>query len=337
MMDFCTYSALPENAQKAVAFVQEQLKGKGIAQHDLTEVFHAVCELFSAIAQADPTHGPVIIKTENTPKGIGIQFMHAGPIFNPCPSDPKNRICKEMDEISFEFKYGRNVLTVFRRKNEHEVKDMKGTIEIKGKTLGAGTVIAVVDGAKKEDVLAQIAALDASVSAVEWRIDSYEDVFEIKLMPEALSAVRAALGDKALMYTFRDKRIGGAHPTSCMYATRLNNLAIKPGETDLVTVEWYNELDAAKANVVNIHEAGKLVVASWCDGEKLPAAGAIEEKLCAMLESGADVLEYGAVCVNEEETAALANAMKAFKAAHEDVALICSVKNAEGKETKTIL
>lgn len=336
-MDSCTYSAEKKNVEKVVAFAGRQLKGKGIAQHDSDEVLKAVKELFSAIADADQTNGPVIIKVENTPKGIGVQFMHAGPIFNPCPSDPDNSIRREMDEISFEFKYGRNVLTVFRRKNEHEVKDMKGTIEIKGKALSAGTTIAVVDGAKKEDVLAQIAALDASVSAVEWRIDSYDDVFEIKLMPEALSAVRAALGEKALMYTFRDKRIGGAHPTSCMYATRLNNLAIKPGEADMVTVEWYNELDAAMANIINIHEAGKLAVASWCDSEKLPSAEAIEAKLTAMLESGADVLEYGAVCKDEAQATELMNTLKAFKAAHEDAALICSAKNAEGKEIKTIL
>lgn len=335
MAEMGIYSALAESAPKAAAYVREQLRGA--AQYDIDEVLYAVGEVFGTIAAADAAQGAVNIKVENTYKGISVQFIHAGPILNPCPEDPQSRVCREMDEISFEFKYGRNVLTVFRRKNTHEVREMKGTIEINGKKLCAGTAIAVVDGATQAEVLAQFGALDASAVAVEWRIDSYADVFEIKQMPAALSAVRGVLGDRVLMYTFRDKRIGGAHPTSCMYATRLNNLALQPGEADLVTVEWYSELDAAKANISHIHQAGKLAVASWCDGETLPDAASIEAKLASMLESGADVLEYGAVCEGEAEKAALVCALKAFKQAHEDVCLICSAKDKTGRETKTVL
>ena len=213
-----------------------------------------------------------------------MQFMHQGALFNPCPKAPDSITQKCMDEISFEFKYGRNVLTVFRRansdKNIQEVKEMK-EIQIRNHSIKPGDKIAVINEHSKADVLARAEALanDDSFAAVEWRIDNYEDVFEIRfvIMPETIAEVRKALGDKVLMYTFR-----------------LNNLAIDSGAGDIITVEWYDELDAAISNVENAHKGGKIVAASWCTDGKL-CAECVQHKLEEMLESNADMLELGVI------------------------------------------
>lgn len=63
-------------------------------------------------------------------------------------------------------------------------------------------------------------------------------------MPETIAEVRKALGDKVLMYTFRDKRIAAHTRRPAWYHSRLNNLAIDFGAGDIITVEWYDELDA---------------------------------------------------------------------------------------------
>lgn len=271
-----------------------------------------------------------------------MQFMHQGALFNPCSKAPGSITQKCMDEISFEFKYGRNVLTVFRRansdKNIQEVKEMK-EIQIRNHSIKPGDKIAVINEHSKADVLARAEALanDDSFAAVEWRIDNYEDVFEIRfvIMPETIAEVRKALGDKVLMYTFRDKRIGGAHPTTCMYHSRLNNLAIDFGAGDIITVEWYDELDAAISNVENAHKGGKIVAASWCTDGKL-CAECVQHKLEEMLESQADMLELGAVCADKETKASLDAGIAAFKAKHADVLVIRSVITADGSEEKTV-
>lgn len=213
------------------------------------------------------------------------------------------------------------------------------SIEIRGHVIKSGSKIAVIKEAEKDTILARAKeyAADPSVDAVEWRIDAYDGVFEVRfeVMPATIAEVREVLGDKILMYTFRDKRIGGEHPTTCMYHSRLNNLAINSGAGDLITVEWYDELDAAQSNVENAHAGGKLVVASWCTDDAFTAMQ-VDEKLTSMLGSKADILEFGALCRSEEERDALVSGVRAFKGAHIDTLVIASVKSECGCEEKTV-
>ncbi len=206
------------------------------------------------------------------------------------------------------------------------------TIEIRSNSIKSGSRIAPITEKSREAVLAKAAELaqDSSFHIVEWRIDEFEDVFETRfvVMPEMISEVREALGDKVLMYSFRDKRMGGAHPATCMYVTRLNGLASAPGLADLITVEWYAEPDAAMANIENIHAAGKLAVAFWCAQGEV-GRDEIVSKLESMLKSGADLLEYA---VKQEYAAELDAAIAAFKAGNPDTLVIRSIISANGEE-----
>ena len=212
-------------------------------------------------------------------------------------------------------------------------------IKIRSHSLCRGDRIAVIAEKSKADILAKAKALaaDASVKAVEWRIDEFEDVFEIRfeLMPAAIAQVREALGDKLMMYTFRDSRIGGAHPTTCMYHSRLNSLAINSGAGDMITVEWCDEPDAARSNVENAHAGNKAVVASWCTVSPFSADG-VEKKLKQMLESKAELLEFGALCAGDGDKAKLTAGIEAFKVANPDVPVIASYKSRCGCEEKII-
>lgn len=209
------------------------------------------------------------------------------------------------------------------------------TIEIRSQSLKPGSKIVPITESSRDAVLAKAVELakDSSIDAVEWRIDEYENVFEIRfvIMPGMIKEVRQALGDKIFMYTFRDKRMGGAHPATCMYVTRLNDLASAPGLADLVTVEWYAEPDAAAANVGNIHAAGKLAVASWCAQGEVGRED-IVRKLESMCEGGADLLEY---VVKPEYAAELDAAVAAFKVRNPETLVIRSIISENGEE-KTV-
>ena len=78
----------------------------------------ALDEMLPGLVKADGGVGNLIVSVENTAAGSAVQLMHAGPIYNPCPGEAESFTRAHMDEISFEFKYGRNVLTVFRRAEE---------------------------------------------------------------------------------------------------------------------------------------------------------------------------------------------------------------------------
>ena len=96
-------------------YVSAGLEVSACSDEGKAELLTALDELLPRLAKADGGTGNLIVSVENTAAGSGVQLMHAGPIFNPYLDAPDSYTCMHMDEISFEFKYGRNVLTVFRR------------------------------------------------------------------------------------------------------------------------------------------------------------------------------------------------------------------------------
>lgn len=334
--------ATAQSAEKAAAFIRDCCKGKPYVEDDQAMPACAR-EVVARVARLDGA-GEILLDVDASAAGITVQFMYAGPIFDASPCFKNGHACINIDEISFEFKYGRNVLTVFRRiRSEQNTKKNEGkqmkTIQIRKYTLQAGSKIIPIAENNLEAIVAKAKKLakDDSVCAVEWRVDKYENVFEIRFedMPKAITAVRKALGDKLLLYTFRDKSMGGAHPATCMYVTRLNNLAVHPGEADLVTVAWYGELDAAISGISAAHEGGKLVVASWCTEEAV-CKERVEQKLTAMLESKGDILEYGSLCRDQTAKEALTAGVLAFKAKHPEVPVILSAKGEDDREEKIL-
>ena len=182
-MDKLNISTFPGCVEKTLEYIKTALKALHVSAADSEALLGSAGEIISAICAAD-ANGSVIVSAEKSAKGCCVQFMHLGALFNPCPKAPDSITQKCMDEISFEFKYGRNVLSVFRRansdKNIQEVKEMK-EIQIRNHSIKPGDKIAVINEHSKADILARAEALanDDSFAAVEWRIDNYDDVFEI--------------------------------------------------------------------------------------------------------------------------------------------------------------
>ncbi len=73
-------------------------------------------EVFLSICRVDKGEGMLIISVDISVDGVGVQFMHAGALFNPLRQERCPYTHEHMDEISFEFKYGRNMATIFKHK-----------------------------------------------------------------------------------------------------------------------------------------------------------------------------------------------------------------------------
>lgn len=108
---------LPARVKAYVADGLKQSRCGGQAKADFAA---SLDEMLPALVRADGGTGSLIVSIENTAAGSAVQLMHAGPIYNPCPDRAESFTRSHMDEISFEFKYGRNVLTVFRRAEENQ-------------------------------------------------------------------------------------------------------------------------------------------------------------------------------------------------------------------------
>lgn len=116
-MSSLTFSANTENIPQMLAFIESQFRAKPYASCNLDVIKKSAEEILTNIASIDTNGGSIILNVDIHYGGTGIQFMHAGPIYNPCPNDGKESpfTAKEMDETSFEFKYGRNVFTAFKK------------------------------------------------------------------------------------------------------------------------------------------------------------------------------------------------------------------------------
>ena len=166
------------------------------------------------------------------------------------------------------------------------------TVKVRNIEIGAGVpkVIVPIVAKDAEGIVAKGKELTAyTMDVVEWRVDFYEDVFDIAKTVETAGKLREALGDIVILFTFRTKKEGGEKEIDMDTYTALNKALAESGYVDMVDVEVFSGDDVVKANIDNIHAAGKLVVASNHDFFKTPEKDDIISRLKKMQDMGADV------------------------------------------------
>lgn len=127
------------------------------------------------------------------------------------------------------------------------------------------------------------------MDVVEWRADFYEDVFDLAKTVDTAKALRKALGETPILFTFRTKKEGGEKEIDADTYTALNKAVAESGAVDAVDVEIFSGDDVVRQNIANIHAAGKLVVGSNHDFFKTPAKSDLIYRLRKMQDMGADL------------------------------------------------
>ena len=116
-MSKTTISVNKENISQIQTFIENELKTKAYAAGISDTMKQAAEEVFLAVANAGDDYSRMIVDVSISKEGCCIQFLYPGPIFNPCSSD--SNLCpftlREMEEISFEFKYGHSVVAIYKK------------------------------------------------------------------------------------------------------------------------------------------------------------------------------------------------------------------------------
>ena len=127
-----TLNATVDNVEKVTEFVNEQLERIGCPAKAIAQIDIAIDELFSNIAfyAYSPEVGPATVRVdvEEDPVSVTITFMDRGVPFNPLKkADPDVTLSAEerqigglgifltkkiMDDVSYEYKNGQNILTL---------------------------------------------------------------------------------------------------------------------------------------------------------------------------------------------------------------------------------
>lgn len=166
------------------------------------------------------------------------------------------------------------------------------TVFMRGLEIGLGrpkVIVPIVAATADEIVKKAKSFTDIPLDVVEWRVDFYQDVFDIEKVLQTLPKLREALGNTPLLFTFRTKKEGGEKSIDPETYTALNKAVAESGNVDAVDVEIFFGDDIVKKNIQNIHAAGKMVVGSNHDFDKTPTYDDLMYRLRKMQDMQADL------------------------------------------------
>ena len=134
-MENLTVTAIVENLDEVISFVLRRLEKYGCEKKTLMQIRLAVEEIFVNISSYayDPSVGPAEVCCEvlENPLRVIIQFLDGGKPFDPLAREDADTsedalmerdgglgilLVKEtMDDVSYEYKNGKNVLTILKK------------------------------------------------------------------------------------------------------------------------------------------------------------------------------------------------------------------------------
>ena len=134
-MENLTVTAIVENLDEVISFVLRRLEKYGCEKKTLMQIRLAVEEIFVNISSYayDPSVGPAEVCCEvlENPLRVIIQFLDGGKPFDPLAKEDADTsedalmerdgglgilLVKEtMDDVSYEYKNGKNVLTILKK------------------------------------------------------------------------------------------------------------------------------------------------------------------------------------------------------------------------------
>ena len=88
----------------------------------------------------------------------------------------------------------------------------KHTVTVKGTVIGAGTpkICIPVAGRTEQEILFQAGeAVSAAPDLVEWRVDFWPEILNLKAAAGMLGKLSGILGESPLLFTFRSRGEGG--------------------------------------------------------------------------------------------------------------------------------
>ena len=199
------------------------------------------------------------------------------------------------------------------------------TVKVRNIEIGAGIpkICVPIVGVTREEILAAAENIKSTkADVVEWRVDWYEDIFDFAKTEATMKALREALGEMPILFTFRTSKEGGEKAIETETYVELNQNAAKTGLIDLVDVEAFTGDEAVKAVVETAHANGVKVIASNHDFHKTPAKEEIVSRLRKMQELGADIPKIAVMPQNKKDVLTLLAATEEMVSEYADRPII---------------
>lgn len=198
-------------------------------------------------------------------------------------------------------------------------------ILIRNLTIGEGRpkICVPIVGQTAEDILRE-ARNFVSIPAdlAEWRADWYEDVSAPEKVLATARALREALGEIPLLFTFRTVTEGGEKEIGSDYYELLNRSIAESGYVDLIDVEAFGKEATAARIIAAAHGCGVKVVGSNHEFQRTPSKAEIVDRLCRIRQLGADIPKIAVMPQSEQDVLTLLSATLEMSRHHTDCPII---------------
>jgi len=178
-------------------------------------------------------------------------------------------------------------------------------------------------------------AVSTGAEIVEWRADCFEpsgraaDIREY--LEEALDALRRAVGETPLLFTFRTFEEGSERRISAKDYEAINRQVISCGKADLIDLEYARDPGHIKGLLSAAKEAGIFVILSHHDFEKTPSENEMLDTFMKMQSLGADITKLAVMPFSCEDVFRLLSVAKKMKTSFADRPFIAIAMGEEGK------
>ncbi len=210
---------------------------------------------------------------------------------------------------------------------------MMKTVKVKGINIGEGIpkVIVPIVGKTRNEIIEKAKSFrNMKIDIVEWRVDFFDNVFDIPDTLATLKELREELNSTPILFTFRTKNEGGEKEISAEVYTELNKAIAESGDADLIDVEIFMGDNIVNENIENIHKAGVFVVGSNHDFFKTPEKNDIVSRLCKMQNMGADIPKIAVMPTSSEDVLTLLSATNEMYCKHADRPIVTMSMGATG-------
>lgn len=199
------------------------------------------------------------------------------------------------------------------------------TVKLNNIVIGEGLpkICVPMVGSTKEELLQEVEVLKSvGPDVVEWRMDWFEQVTQLDAVKDMLHVIREALGDIALLATFRSKKEGGEKEIDTAYYVALNKAVIETKEADLIDVELYTGDSEVAELVAYAHQHGVYVIMSNHDFAKTPSHDELVSRLVRMQEFDADIPKIAVMPTCKQDVLTLLSATTDMHELHADRPII---------------
>lgn len=188
------------------------------------------------------------------------------------------------------------------------------TVNIKNINLGEGLpkICVPIVGQTKEEILKQAESISYSKSdLVELRVDWIDDLRDENIL-DILRELRIILNEKPILYTIRTHQEGGHKVIDTEKYIKLNKLAIKSNNVDLIDVEVFLGDEIVKEIVSLAKDENVHVVGSNHDFDSTPNKDEIIYRLKKMQDLGVDIPKIAVMPNSSDDVLGLLEATNEF-------------------------